>query len=93
MDVRVLISQSLEGFRVCVLAPGPPCRSWLKVYDSKEESFDELEDFELAPPDEIAEARESDFDKRFAMMVIRSEVEPAALDEAGFIEQVKATVN
>lgn len=93
MDARLLISQTLTGCRVMVLIPGPPCRSWNKTYDSKDRCLTELAYVELAPPSEVAEALEMDLGGEVAAIVMRSNVDPAVLRAAGFVEDVPEYVN
>jgi hypothetical protein len=93
MEARLFISQTLDGYRVMVLVPGPPCRSWNKVYESKAHCLTEIAYVELAPPGEVAEAMETELGGEIAAIMIRSDVEPMVLRAAGFVEDVKEYVN
>ena len=93
MDARLFISQTLTGYRVMVLVPGPPCRSWNKVYDSKAHCLTELAYVELAPQGEVAEAMEMELSGEIAAIVMRSDVDPAVLRAAGFVEEHPEYVN
>ncbi|MBB5056056.1 hypothetical protein HDF16_000725 [Granulicella aggregans] len=93
MNVRLLITQTHEGYKVCVLAPESPSRSWFKVYESKAHCLTELAYVEIASPGEIAEALNTDLDGNIAMLVLHSDVEPSVLRAAGFTEQILEYVN
>ncbi|MBB5059900.1 hypothetical protein HDF16_004629 [Granulicella aggregans] len=41
-ECRLLITQTGEGYGVCVLAPESPSRRWIKVYESKAHCLTEL---------------------------------------------------
>lgn len=93
MNVRLLISESQEGYKVCVLAPELPSRSWIKEYETKADCLTELAYVEIAPPGEIAEALNTDLEDSIAMLVLESDVDPAVLRAAGFTEKVLEYVN
>lgn len=93
MNVRVLIVLADEGYRVRILAPGPPVRSWLKVYASKLLCMTELRCVKLLTPAESEEALEDDFDSTGGMLVFQANVDIEILRAAGFVEQKKSFVN
>ncbi len=93
MDVRVLITQILERYRVRVFAPGPPCRIWVKDYDSKAHCLAELAYVGLATPSEIDDALQAGINTSIAALAIRAHVEPSVLNATGFVEQVNSYVN
>jgi hypothetical protein len=92
IDVRVLIIPSIGGYRVRVLAPGPPARSWLKVYVSKLSCMSELECARLAAG-ESNELLQSDFDVRGTMLVIHTKADSNMLSTLGFVEQNHDHIN
>jgi hypothetical protein len=93
IDVRVLIIRSIDGYRVRVLAPGPPARSWLKVYVSKLSCMSELEWARLAATGESNELLQSDFDVRGTMLVIHTKADSDMLTMLGFVEQRQLRTN
>jgi hypothetical protein len=93
IDVRVLIIRSFDGYRVRVLAPAPPTRSWLKVYPSKVLCLTELESAKLAATGESNELLNSDFDTKGTMLVIHTKTDSDLLTTLGFVEQRQLRTN
>lgn len=93
IDVRVLIIQPFDGYRVRILAPGPPKRSWLKVYGSKLSCVSELECAKLAATGESNEVLQSDFDISGTMLIIHTKADFDMLRVLGFIEIKQAHIN
>lgn len=93
MEVRLLISQTLHGCRASVLEWGPPWKSWVKFYDSKAHCLTELAYTELAPANEVAEALDTEFDETTGILLLHSNIDPAILRAAGFVEMAKTYVN
>ena len=62
MDVTLLIVRADDGYRVRVIVPGPPMRSWLKVYESKSLCLAELRYLGFLMPEDALEATANDFD-------------------------------
>lgn len=93
MNLRLLISQTHEGYRVCALTPKSPSRSWTKVYESKAQCLTELAYVEIAPLSEIAETLATNLDGNIAMLVLETDVDVAVLRAAGFVEKALEYVN
>lgn len=93
MDVRVLIVLADAGYRVRILAPDPPVRSWLKIYNSKPVCMTELRCMNLITPSESAEALDDDFDNTGGMLVFQTNTSIEVLRAGGFIEQKNEYVN
>lgn len=87
MDARLLITRATEGYRVLVLAPAKPVRSWLKVYQTKSFCICELLCAELINPEESEEALSEDFDSNCTMLVFQKNVPLDVLRAIGFVEQ------
>jgi len=93
MDTRLLIVPATEGYRVHVLAPGKPTRSWLKVYRTKSFCICELLCAELISAEESEEALSEDFDCNCSMLVFQKDVPLDVLRAIGFVEQKIYLVN
>lgn len=93
MDVRVLVVLGDEGYRVRILAPKPPVRNWLKIYESKLLCMIELRCLKLLTPTESEEALDDNFDHTGAMLVFETDTEVEILRAAGFVEQKRERVN
>lgn len=93
MDVRVLIVLADAGYRVRVLAPDPPVRSWLKIYESKPLCMTELRCLNLITPSEAEEALDDDFDNTGAMLVFQTDTNVEVLRAADFVEQKEDRAN
>jgi hypothetical protein len=94
MNVRTLIVAHPDKiYRVCILAPDMPARSWMKSYDSKLTMVAELRSMELMTAREASEALESDFETRDATFVVHARTAPHVLNAAGFEEKKPTFVN
>jgi len=76
-----------------MIDPGPPARTWVRVYASKIQCMSELSHFHLITSEEAADAVLKDFDMRGAMLVIRTNTDDATLFAAGFSFTTNSWVN
>lgn len=84
MDVRVLVTQAVEGFRVSVIAPGPPVESWLQVFPDKILCVIGLEKAGLLSPEDAADTLDDPFDEEYSMLVVHTEADIPTILAAGF---------
>jgi hypothetical protein len=82
MKVTLLIVLAGDGCRVRVIEPGPPTRTWLRVFPAQTLCVRELANFDLITPDEADEAMYEDILGQ--MLIFRSETDEDTLRDAGF---------
>jgi hypothetical protein len=93
MKVTLLLTLAEEGYRVLVIEPGPPTRTWLRFYPTKRLCMGELHHFDLMTSDEAADAMLGDFDERGGMLVFDTETDDPTLAEAGFESGTTPSIN
>ena len=84
MKVTLLIVLVDEGYRVRVIETGPPTRTWLRVYASKQLCMSELHHFNLMSTDEAANALLGEFEKNQDMLAMQVKTDQDTLEAAGF---------
>src|SRR5882757_4387968 len=87
MYARLIISRDYKTYKVRVIAPGPPRRIWLKVYQSKSLCVSELKEVGLISPAYAEEIRVDGVDLRDGLFVLEVDTEAEFLKAQGFAEQ------
>jgi hypothetical protein len=87
MYARLIISRDYKTYKVRVIAPGPPRRIWLNVYQSKSLCVSELKEVGLISPAYAEEIRVDGFDLRDGLFVLEVDTEAEFLKTQGFAEQ------
>ena len=89
MYARLIISRNYKTYKVRVVAPGPPRRIWLGVYQSKSRCVSELKELGLIAPADAEEIIIDGFDLRDGLFVLEVDTEAEFLQAQGFAEQVQ----
>jgi hypothetical protein len=89
MYARLIISRDYKTYKVRVVAPGPPRRIWLNVYQSKSLCVSELKELGLITPADAEEIIIDEFDLRDGLFVLEVDAEAEFLQSQGFAEQVQ----
>jgi hypothetical protein len=84
---RLIISRDYKIYKVRVVAPGPPRRIWLSVYQSKLLCVSELKEVGLITPVHAEEIMIDGFDLRDGLFVLEVDKEADFLEAQGFAEQ------
>jgi hypothetical protein len=86
---RLIISRDYKTYKVRVVAPGPPRRIWLSVYQSKSLCVSELKELGIITPADAEEITIDGFDLRDGSFVLEVDTQAEFLQAQGFAEQVQ----
>ena len=89
MYARLIILRDYKTYKVRVVAPGPPRRIWLSVYQSKSLCVSELRELGLITSVDAEEIIIDEFDLRDEFFVLEVDTEAEFLQAQGFAEQVQ----
>ena len=89
MYARLIISRDYKTYNVRIVAPGPPRRIWLSVYQSKSLCVSELKALGLITSVDAEETVVDGFDLRDGFFVFEVDTEAKFLQAQGFAEQVQ----
>jgi hypothetical protein len=87
MYARLIISRDYKTYKVRVVAPGPPRRIWLSVYQSKALCVSGLKEVGLITPVYAEEIMIDGFDLRDGLFVLEVDTEVDFLEAQDFAEQ------
>jgi hypothetical protein len=87
MYARLIISRDYKTYKVRVVAPGPPRRIWLTVYQSKSLCVSELTELGLITSVDAEEIINDTFDLRDGFFVLEVDTKAEFLQAQGFAEQ------
>ena len=89
MYARLIISRDYKTYKVRIVAPGPPRRIWLSVYQSKSLCVSELTALGLITSVDAEEIIIDGFDLRDGFFVLEVDTEARFLQAQGFAEQIQ----
>ena len=89
MYARLIISRDYKTYKVRIVAPGPPRRIWLSVYQSKSLCVLELKELGLITSVDAEEIIIDGFDLRDGFFVLEVDTGAKFLQAHGFAEQVQ----
>jgi hypothetical protein len=93
MYARLIISRNYKTYKVRIVAPGPPRRIWLSVYQNKSLCVSELKELGLITSVDAGEIITDGFDLRDGFFVLEVDIEAKFLQAQGFAEQVQQRPN